>query len=132
LACPPAPVRDNGRSNLHDWFPIRVCHVSDEHFAFPEVDNVLDILNDMSGSLANLAANRMPLDKEFSFFLELILLEHVPVLLALHCLWPCLDNEQLAAVAIFCPFHIHRLEVARFLLIMFFNYNFPPCKNQHL
>ncbi len=108
----------DGSCHLHDGFPVRIRHGSDQHLTLPKLTDVGAILNNMGGSLADLRSHCLAGKDNRAGFLELIGFDGFLLLDGMHRLWPCLYNEELSFFPVLCPFDIHWLEVAGLFGVM--------------
>src|SRR3989344_4277540 len=80
MACPSPTVCHNRRCNLHNRNPIRISHLRDKHFPFPELSNIVHLLNNVRRTLRNLTPHTFSHRKDFSFLHKLVGLQHIAVL----------------------------------------------------
>ncbi|MNQ41558.1 hypothetical protein D3C85_552360 [compost metagenome] len=108
VAGAPATVGDDGAGALHDRFPVRVGHIGNQHVAGLYLVHLGDIVDHPHLAGADLLANGAPLDQHGAGFLEQVTLHHIDVGSAFYRLGAGLDDIQLAVIAVFGPFDVHR------------------------
>src|SRR4030042_478488 len=63
MASPSSAVGHNARGNLHDGFPVRVCHLGNQYLALLKLLYLSRTGDDIDGPSANLFTDTLPLDQ---------------------------------------------------------------------
>merc|ERR1719265_1992699 len=108
MASASSAVSDDGSRLLHDWLPVWISHVGDEHIALRELTHLVDARQDVHLARANARADSSALNEDISALLEhLVLLKYANLHLGGDSLWPSLNNVKLAIITINAPLDVH-------------------------
>ncbi len=101
-----ATVCDNRRGFLHDRFPIRVGHVSNQHVTLLNTVHFADVVNDFDFTGTDAMADSTPFHHHRTLALQRIALHHLAV--GTDGFRTCLHDKQFAGMAILRPLNVHR------------------------
>ena len=107
-----AAVSDDRRSTFHDRFPVRVCHVSNQHVTRLNTFHFRRIIDHAHRTGTDFLTNRTAGGQHSTAaFQAEFLLRVMGFFLRLHSFRTCLQDVQFAVTAIFTPFDIHRTAI---------------------
>ena len=132
VARAPALIGDDGRGGLHDGHPVRVGHFGDQDSALLEVLDVLRALDHVGRTAADGVAHGHALGKHAAGLLQHLPADDPRFPPGMHGLRPRLDDEQVSALPILGPFHVHGLEVAGLLRVVILDDLRPAGEGEHL
>ncbi len=107
-------IGDDGRSPLHDRFPVGICHVCYQYIALFDAGHLRDIRNDLDGAGADTLSDGATLHPHHPPFFQVKTLHLGMVDAALNRLGSCLKDIKLAIFTIQSPLDIHRTAIVFF------------------
>ena len=107
-------VGNDGRGFFHDWLPVGVGHVGDQHVACLHLVHFTEASHQPNRAGADFLPDRPAFCQHGALALEPVAVLHLAFGLAFHRLWPRLQNVELAVGAILAPFDVHRAAIMLF------------------
>ena len=125
-------IGHNGRGDFHDWHPVGVGHLGDQHVPLLEFLDPLGAADHVGRAGPDLIAHRHPLGQHRTRLFQHHPPDHAGLAPGHDGFRAGLHDEQLAALAILGPFHVHWLVVAGLFGVVVFDLGGPAGEGEHL